>query len=129
MVTGIVTEEGTEKMSVRLLFPTYFFSRNMLDPNLDESQGYDLEYNNMLVEEVKAMRKRDPIGRFVSNAPSAEKQYISGWQSKDGCETSPIFQKCISTKLCQFALMIKLFQITNKIPKQKFLQPFPPVLM
>ncbi len=96
MVTGIVTEEGTEKMSVRLLFPTYFFSRNMLDPNLDESQGYDLEYNNMLVEEVKAMRKRDPIGRFVSNAPSAEKQYISGWQSKDGCETSPIFQKCMN---------------------------------
>lgn len=96
MVTGIVTEEGTEKMSVRLLFPTYFFSRNMLDPNLDENQGYDLEYNNMLVEEVKAMRKRDPIGRFVSNAPSAEKQYISGWQSKDGCETSPIFQKCMN---------------------------------
>ena len=83
-------------MSVRLLFPTYFFSRNMLDPNLDENQGYDLEYNNMLVEEVKAMRKRDPIGRFVSNAPSAEKQYISGWQSKDGCETSPIFQKCMN---------------------------------
>ena len=96
MVTGIVTEEGTEKMSVRLLFPTYLFSRNMLDPNLDENQGYDLEYNNMLVEEVKAMRKRDPIGRFVSNAPSAEKQYISGWQSKDGCETSPIFQKCMN---------------------------------
>ena len=64
MVTVIVTEEGTEKMSVRLLFPTYFFSRNMLDPNLDENQGYDLEYNDMLVEEVKAMRKRDPMGRL-----------------------------------------------------------------
>ena len=51
-VTVIVTEGDTEKMSVRLLFPTYFFSRNMLNPNLDEGQGYDLEYNNMLIEEV-----------------------------------------------------------------------------
>lgn len=96
MVTVIVTEGDTEKMSVRLLFPTYFFSRNMLNPNLDESQGYDLEYNNMLIEEIKAMRKRDPVGRFVSNSPNPEQKHISGWQSKDGCESSPIFQKCMN---------------------------------
>ena len=39
------------------------------------------------------MRKRDPVGRFVSNSPNPEQKHISGWQSKDGCESSPIFQK------------------------------------
>ena len=96
MVTVIVTEEGTGKMSVRLLFPHYVFQRNMLDPNLDESQGYDLEYNDMLVEEVKAMRKRDPMGRLVSNSPAPGTKHIAGWQSNDGCESSPIFQKCMN---------------------------------
>ena len=101
MVTVIVTEEGTEKISVRLLFPTYLFSRNMLDPNLDENQGYDLEYNDMLVEEVKAMRKRDPMGRLVSNSPAPGTKHIAGWQSNDGCERNPTFQKCMN-KINQF---------------------------
>ncbi len=95
-MTVIVTEEGTGKMSVRLLFPHYVFQRNMLDPNLDESQGYDLEYNEMLVAEVDAMRKRDPKGRLVSNSPNPATMHRSGWQSNDGCESSPVFQKCMN---------------------------------
>ncbi len=85
----IVTEVDTEKMSVRLLFPTYLFSRNFLDPNLSEEQGYTLEYNQMLVEEIDNMRRRDPKGRQVSNAET-------GWQSNDGCESNPVFQKCMN---------------------------------
>jgi len=94
-VTVIVTEGDTEKMAVRLLFPTYIFSRNMLDPNLCENQGYDLEYNQMLIDEIDAMRKRDPKGRSVSNA-MAPAEHVAGWQSNDGCESSPIFQKCMN---------------------------------
>ena len=94
-MTVIVTEGDTEKMAVRLLFPTYIFSRNMLDPNLCENQGYDLEYNQMLIDEIDAMRKRDPKGRSVSNA-MAPAEHVAGWQSNDGCESSPIFQKCMN---------------------------------
>jgi len=85
-------------MSVRLLFPTYIFHRNFLDPNLNEDQGYDLEYNQMLIDEIDAMRQRDPVGRSVSNAstPSEIGQGRCGWQSKDGCESSPVFQKCMN---------------------------------
>ena len=83
-------------MSVRLLFPTYMFHRNFLDPNLCEQQGYDLEYNQMLVEEMDAMRKRDPKGRQVSNAMAPNQKHLAGWQSKDGCESSPVFQKCMN---------------------------------
>ena len=83
-------------MAVRLLFPTYVFHRNFLDPNLDESQGYDLEYAEMLVNEVDEMRKRDPMGRNVSNSTSPTENYQAGWQSNDGCESNAIFQKCMN---------------------------------
>ena len=82
-------------MSVRLLFPTYMFHRNLLDENLNENQGYDSEYNQMLIDEIDAMRKRDPKGRQVSNA-MAPAEHLAGWQSKDGCERSPIFEKCMN---------------------------------
>ena len=62
-------------MSVRLLFPTYMFHRNFLDPNLNENQGYDLEYNQMLIDEIDAMRKRDPKGRQVSNAMAPNQEH------------------------------------------------------
>jgi len=83
-------------MSVRLLFPTFVFHRNFLDPNLDESQGYDLEYAEMLVNEVDEMRKRDPKGRDVSNRSNASVNWQTGWQSNDGCESNPIFTKCMN---------------------------------
>ena len=72
-------------MSVRLLFPTYVFERNLLDPNLPEDRGLSQQYMEQLVRECNAMRRKDPVGRQLSN------QY-TGWQSNDGCESS-----CIST--------------------------------
>ena len=76
-------------MAVRLLFPTHVFHRNLLQEGLDDSRGVSEEYLGMLKDEMDAMRKRDPVGRQLSNA-------YTGWQSKDGCESSPIFQKLIN---------------------------------
>ena len=78
-----------KKMAVRLLFPTHVFHRNLLQEGLDDSRGVTEEYLGMLKDEMDAMRKRDPVGRQLSNA-------YTGWQSKDGCESSPIFQKLIN---------------------------------
>ena len=75
-------------MAVRALFPTFIFHRNFLQENLG-SRGYSEEYSIMLRDEMDAMRKRDPVGRQLSN------QY-TGWQSKDGCERNPTFQKCMN---------------------------------
>lgn len=76
-------------MAVRLLFPTFVFHRDLLNPELPEEAGLTEEYVGMLKEEMDAMRKRDPVGRRLSNA-------YTGWQSNDGCESSPIFQKLIN---------------------------------
>jgi len=76
-------------MSVRLIFPTTLFHRNFLQENMPESRGVDRNYLQMLVDEMDAMRRRDPKGRMFSN------QY-TGWQSHDGCEKNPIFQKCMN---------------------------------
>jgi uncharacterized protein (TIGR02466 family) len=76
-------------MAVRAIFPTYLFHRNFNQESLDPSRGYSMEYSKMLRDEMDAMRRRDPIGRQLSN------QY-TGWQSNDGCESSPTFQKCMN---------------------------------
>lgn len=75
-------------MAVRLLFPTFLFHRNFHQENLGE-RGYSKEYSIMLRDEMDAMRRRDPVGRQLSN------QY-TGWQSNDGCESNPTFQKCMN---------------------------------
>ena len=75
-------------MSVRLLFPTYVFERNLLDTNLPEDRGLSQQYMEQLVRECNAMRRKDPVGRQLSN------QY-TGWQSNDGCESHPAFQPLI----------------------------------
>lgn len=75
-------------MAVRLLFPTYVFHRYLLDVNLPEDRGVDQLYLNLLKDTMDDMRKRDPIGRQISNA-------YTGWQSNDGCETNPAFVKLL----------------------------------
>jgi uncharacterized protein (TIGR02466 family) len=76
-------------MAVRALFPTFLFHRNFHQENLGETQRYSEEYSIMLRDEMDAMRRRDPVGRQLSN------QY-TGWQSNDGCESNPTFQKCMN---------------------------------
>ena len=76
-------------MSVRLLFPTYVFERDLLDPNLDENRGIDQNYLDLLVDTMDGMRRKDPQGRRLSNA-------YTGWQSHDGCESNPAFQKLMN---------------------------------
>ena len=77
------------KMAVRLLFPTYVFERDLLDPNLSEYQGCTQEYFDMLKDEMDTMRVRDPEGRRISNA-------YTGWQSNDGVERHPTFTKVLN---------------------------------
>lgn len=74
-------------MAVRLMFPTYIFHRNML--NVGENRGFAKDYLVLLQTEIDSMRRNDPKGRQISN------QY-TGWQSNDGCESSPIFQKLMN---------------------------------
>jgi len=74
-------------MAVRLLFPSFLFHRNLLD--CGENRGFKEDYLNLLTTEIDNMRRQDPQGRRVSN------QY-TGWQSNDGCESSPIFQKLMN---------------------------------
>tara|TARA_B110000008_G_scaffold271870_1_gene303871 strand:- start:175 stop:876 length:702 start_codon:yes stop_codon:yes gene_type:complete len=76
-------------MAVRLVFPTYVFHRNFTQEGLPEDKGFSNQYCLMLRDEMDAMRRRDPIGRQLSN------QY-TGWQSNDGCERNPTFQKCMN---------------------------------
>ena len=76
-------------MAVKLLFPSYIFHRNFTQEGLPEDRGFSKEYCLMLRDEMDAMRRRDPIGRQLSN------QY-TGWQSHDGCERNPTFQKCMN---------------------------------
>jgi len=67
--------------TVRLLFPTYLFEFNLLEEGLITQ-----EYLDSLKMDMDAMRKKDPVGRRVSN------QY-TGWQSVDGVENRPAWAK------------------------------------
>lgn len=73
-------------MSVRLLFPSFVFHRNLLSEDLPEDRKLDQGYLDQLVREINQMRYKDPEGRRLSNA-------YTGWQSHDGCESHPAFQK------------------------------------
>lgn len=73
-------------MAVKLLFPTPVFFRDLLDPKLHPRQGVDSDYMLELKETMDDMRKKDPVGRKVSN------QY-TGWQSNDGIDNHPTFTK------------------------------------
>lgn len=75
-------------MSVHLMFPNFVFTREFCgkDDALEPSMTY--EYFDSLKQEIDGMRKRDPVGRVVSNASS-------GWQSIDGCDTNPLFIKAM----------------------------------
>ena len=66
-------------MSVRLLFPTFMFEYNIVEEGLVSE-----EYLMSLKNDMDAMRKKDPVGRRVSN------QY-TGWQSNDGVEITDHF--------------------------------------
>ena len=69
------------KKGIRLLFPTIVYEENLI-----ESGRITEDYCDMLREAVDGMRKKDPVGRNISNA-------YSGWQSNDGCERHPAFTK------------------------------------
>jgi len=75
-------------MSVILMFPNFVFTREYLGKDSGIDPSMNAEYFKLLKDEIDGMRKRDPVGRRVSNAGS-------GWQSKDGCDSSPIFTKCM----------------------------------
>lgn len=68
-------------MSVRLLFPTMLWKYNLVEEGLITE-----EYLCQLKDDMDGLRKKDPVGRFVSNAHS-------GWQSNDGTENRPIWHK------------------------------------
>ena len=76
-------------MAVRLLFPTFVFEKDLLDPSLDSNRGIDQNYLDLLVDTMDGMRRKDPQGRRLSNA-------YTGWQSHDGCESNPAFQKIMN---------------------------------
>jgi uncharacterized protein (TIGR02466 family) len=94
------------KMAVRLLFPTYLFHRDITHENLGEKQGVSKEYMGMLRDEMDAMRRRDPIGRQLSN------QY-TGWQSNDAVENNPVFQKCMNRIITMFNEEVLAFHGLN----------------
>ena len=68
-------------MSVRLLFPTPLFEFNILDEGLVTE-----EYLLSLKADMDAQRRKDPVGRQISNA-------YTGWQSNDGVEKIPVWGK------------------------------------
>lgn len=69
------------KRGIRLLFPTIVYEENLI-----ESGRITEDYCDMLKDAIDGMRKKDPVGRNISNA-------YSGWQSNDGCERHPAFTK------------------------------------
>ena len=81
-------------MTVRLAFPTFVFERDILDEKYGNA-SVSREYLTSLKNEMDAWRQRDPKGRQISNR-------YTGWQSDDGVEKHPAFQKiirCIETAL------------------------------
>jgi len=67
---------------LRLLFPYHVFEVDFFEPN--KPYSCTDEYFNQLKDTIDAMRKKDPMGRKISNA-------YTGWQSNDGCERHPAF--------------------------------------
>jgi uncharacterized protein (TIGR02466 family) len=74
-------------MTVRLAFPTFIFERDVLDKKYGNA-SVSKEYLTSLKNEMDAWRQRDPKGRQISNR-------YTGWQSQDGVEKHPAFQKII----------------------------------
>ena len=73
-------------MAIRLCFPTTMVEKSYLDKEIDFKKGMTAEYFDMCKKEMDAMRLRDPQGRRRSNAGH-------GWQSNDGIDDNPIFNK------------------------------------
>ena len=72
-------------MRIKLVFPTVTVEKSYLHKEIDFKKGMTAEYFDMC-KEIDAMRVRDPQGRRRSNAGH-------GWQSNDGIDDSPIFNK------------------------------------
>lgn len=70
-------------MSVSLLFPAYVFERQLLGKDKFLNPNIDAEYFNILKNEIDFIRKKDPVGRKLSNT--------GGWQSKEGLLSNPVF--------------------------------------
>tara|TARA_Y100000593_G_scaffold12786_1_gene23697 strand:+ start:33770 stop:34444 length:675 start_codon:yes stop_codon:yes gene_type:complete len=68
-------------MSVRLLFPTLLFEYNLLEEGIVTET-----YLQELKADMDGMRRKDPVGRQISNA-------YTGWQSNDGVEKRPAWTK------------------------------------
>ncbi len=73
-------------MAIKLFSPAVVVVRRWLDEPDDKVEGLTPEYFALLKNEMDAMRTRDPQGRKRSNAGS-------GWQSNDGIDNNPIFNK------------------------------------
>ena len=73
-------------MAIRLCFPTVTVEKSYLHKEIDFKKGMTAEYFDMCKKEIDAMRVRDPQGRRRSNAGH-------GWQSNDGIDDNPIFNK------------------------------------
>tara|TARA_B100000524_G_scaffold293365_1_gene168111 strand:- start:53 stop:730 length:678 start_codon:yes stop_codon:yes gene_type:complete len=67
--------------SVRLLFPIPLFEFNLLEEGLVSE-----EYLQSLKADMDRQRRKDPVGRKISNA-------YTGWQSNDGVERIPVWGK------------------------------------
>lgn len=74
--------------TVHYLFPSFVFERDFLGRHQHVEPSMNEDYFEQLKNEIDSMRKKDPVGRRVSNA-------YTGWQSHDGCDTNPAFIKCI----------------------------------
>lgn len=73
-------------MAIKLFSPAVICFRQWLANPDDRVEGLTPEYFEILKNEIDAMRTRDPKGRHRSN-----KGY--GWQSNDGIDNNPIFNK------------------------------------
>ena len=73
-------------MAIKLFSPAVICVREWLSNPEDKVEGLTPEYFQMLKDEMDAMRTRDREGRRRSNKGL-------GWQSNDGIDNNPIFNK------------------------------------
>ena len=73
-------------MAIKLFSPAVICIREWLSNPEDKVEGLTPEYFQMLKDEMDAMRTRDREGRRRSNKGL-------GWQSNDGIDNNPIFNK------------------------------------
>ena len=73
-------------MAIKLFSPAVICIREWLYNPEDKVEGLTPEYFQMLKDEMDAMRTRDREGRRRSNKGL-------GWQSNDGIDNNPIFNK------------------------------------